>query len=144
MAGVQVKQELVEQLNHPHAERKTQPSKPISVIDLSSSGYHSDNSNDSSLSSNNNGSVLSLNGKRFRVFSGAEGGFAEKKNMKKTRKQLDSILPLGFLDPLPPKNVASHLPKLTAISMAQLSSTMDKNTNRKVIANRSANAEGCK
>ncbi|KAL6966446.1 hypothetical protein U1Q18_032224 [Sarracenia purpurea var. burkii] len=144
MDGVQVKQELVEQLNHPHAERKTHPSKPISVIDLCSSGSHSDNSNDSSLSSNDNGSVLSFNGKRFRVSSGAEGGLAKKKKMKKTRKQLDSILTLGFLDPLPPKNVASQLPKLTAISMAQVSSTVDKDTNRKVITNRSANAEGCK
>ncbi|KAL6966445.1 hypothetical protein U1Q18_032223 [Sarracenia purpurea var. burkii] len=122
MAEVQVKQELVEQLNHPHGERKTQPSKPIS----------------------DSGSVLSFNDKRFRVSSGAEGGLAKKKKMKKTRKQLDSILPLGFLDPLPPMNVASQLPKLAAISMAQPSSTVDKNTNRKVITNRSANAEGCK
>ncbi|KAL6996902.1 hypothetical protein U1Q18_007027 [Sarracenia purpurea var. burkii] len=143
MAGVQVKQELIEELNHPQAERKIQPSKAISVIDLSSSGSDSD---DSSSSSDDSGGVLSFNGKRSRVSSGAEGGLVKKKKREKTRKQLDSVLPLGFLDPLPPKNVASQLPKLTAISvsMAQPSSAVDKKANGKVTGNGSANVEGCK
>ncbi|KAL6996903.1 hypothetical protein U1Q18_007028 [Sarracenia purpurea var. burkii] len=111
MAGVQVKQELIEELNHPRAERNTQPSKPIFVIDLSSSGSDSDDSSDSSSSSDDSGSVLSFDGKRSRVSSGAEDGLAKKTERKKTRKQLDSVLPPGFLDPLPPKYVASQLAK---------------------------------
>ncbi|GFZ03920.1 histidine kinase-, DNA gyrase B-, and HSP90-like ATPase family protein [Actinidia rufa] len=123
MDGVLVKQEIVERLKTPEANRKKEPSRPISVIDLSSSSSSSsssdsDDSDDSSSSSDGGGSVLGTNGKRSRVSSWTGGGLSNK--MRKTMEELAVVLPLGFLDPLPPKNAASPLPLLLpAVSRPQ-------------------------
>ncbi|XP_057459363.1 protein MICRORCHIDIA 7 [Actinidia eriantha] len=120
MDGVLVKQEIVERLRTPEANRKKEPSRPISVIDLSSSSSSSDSddSDDSSSSSDGDGSVLGTNGKRSRVSSWTGGGLSNK--MRKTMEELAVVLPVGFLDPLPPKNAASpSLLMLPAVSRPQ-------------------------
>ncbi|KAA8540660.1 hypothetical protein F0562_024421 [Nyssa sinensis] len=92
---VQVKQELIE---HSETIKKPEASGPISVIDLSSSDYDSDDSFSSS-----DEDVLGINGKRSRVPNGVDGGSSKK---KKKLSELGVVLPVGFLDPLPREEAA--------------------------------------
>ncbi|GFZ08012.1 histidine kinase-, DNA gyrase B-, and HSP90-like ATPase family protein [Actinidia rufa] len=99
MDRVQVRKELIEILKQSKANRKPEPSKPGSVIDLSSSDSDSD---DSTSSSDDDGGVLAITGKRPRVSS-------KNRRKKKKKKDFRAALPVGFLDPLPPKNAPLQL-----------------------------------
>ncbi|PSR95958.1 Protein MICRORCHIDIA like [Actinidia chinensis var. chinensis] len=99
MDRVQVRQELIEILKQSKANRKPEPSKPGSVIELSSSDSDSD---DSTSSSDDDGGVLAITGKRPRVSS-------KNRRKKKKKKDFRAALPVGFLDPLPPKNAPLQL-----------------------------------
>ncbi|KAE9453611.1 hypothetical protein C3L33_14475, partial [Rhododendron williamsianum] len=97
---VQVKREVADNLNPPNLNPKPQPSNPAAFIDLSSSDSDSDDSSSSSSSSSG------TNGKRPRVSCG------EDSLSKKSKKQekLGVALPLGFLEPLPPKTAPLPAP----------------------------------
>ncbi|XAR50362.1 hypothetical protein NMG60_11004661 [Bertholletia excelsa] len=144
MAGVQVKQEIMERVKLPEANRKPEPSNPIAVIDLSSSD--SDDSVDLSSSSDDDGSATGVDGKRSRASSdGAEGGSSEKKKKKKKKKTIEELnvaLPPGFLDPLPGKNIPTLMPPPMAVSAFQPTRAADDDAN--VRLNRSDNTGGCK
>ncbi|XP_058195614.1 protein MICRORCHIDIA 7-like isoform X2 [Rhododendron vialii] len=90
---VRVKREVADNLNPPNLNPKPQPSNPAAFIDLSSSDSDSDDSSSSSSSSG-------TNGKRPRDSCG-EGSLSKK---SKKQEKLGVALPLGFLEPLPPKN----------------------------------------
>ncbi|KAG5523125.1 hypothetical protein RHGRI_035065 [Rhododendron griersonianum] len=100
MDAVQVKREVGDNLNPPNLNPKPQPSNPAAFIDLSSSDSDSDDSSSSSSSSSG------TNGKRPMVSCG------EDSLSKKSKKQekLGVALPLGFLEPLPPKTAPLPAP----------------------------------
>ncbi|KAF7124389.1 hypothetical protein RHSIM_Rhsim12G0177500 [Rhododendron simsii] len=99
---VQVKREVADNLNPPNLNPKPQPSNLAAFIDLSSSDSDSDDSSSSSSSSSSG-----TNGKRPRVSCG-EGSLSKK---SKKQEKIGVALPLGFLEPLPPKT--APLPALT-------------------------------
>ncbi|XP_059639244.1 protein MICRORCHIDIA 7-like isoform X2 [Cornus florida] len=107
MDVVQVKQEVIEASIPKEPKKKPEASKPMSVIDLSSSDSDSDSSDDSS--SDDDVDVLGLIGKRTRVSNGAGGGSSKK---KKKLAELGAALPVGFLDPLPRKEAVTPPPPL--------------------------------
>uniref|UniRef100_A0A5B6Z600 Morc S5 domain-containing protein n=1 Tax=Davidia involucrata TaxID=16924 RepID=A0A5B6Z600_DAVIN len=125
---VQVKQEVTEHPKPSETNKKPEASKPISVIDLSSSDSDSD---DSSSSSSDDDDVLGINGKRSRGPDGVDGGLLKK---KKKLDALGVVLPVGFLDPLPPKEAVR--PPLPVVSNPQ--STPNAN------GNAVANFQSCK
>ena len=87
------------------------------MIHLSSSDSDSD---DSTSSSDDDGGVLAITGKRPRVSS--------KKRRKKEKKDFRAALPVGFLDPLPPKNAPLQLlapPKPQSASAAKANTSFD-------------------
>ncbi|KAI3673623.1 hypothetical protein L6452_39747 [Arctium lappa] len=103
MDGFRVKQEIIEPLGNSNGGGYTKRKNisKVPVIDL-------DSSDDDSSTSGNGVS----NGKRFRVCSGAAEGHGEKR-----KKSSDGVvLPAGFLDPLPPKNVASRVANGTGVA----------------------------
>ncbi|KAI3763232.1 hypothetical protein L1987_53685 [Smallanthus sonchifolius] len=100
MAGVEVKQEYIEVANGAYTKRKD--ASEITVIDL-------DSSDDDSSSS---GDGIS-NGKRSRV---STGGDEVGSNKRKKPADDGVILPLGFLDPLPPKDAALQRAKGNRVS----------------------------
>ncbi|XP_028074075.1 protein MICRORCHIDIA 7-like [Camellia sinensis] len=134
-AAVRVKQEAIEQHHSkrpPNANRNQEPSHPICLIDLSSTDSDSDHSSSSS-SDGNDDSVVGVNGKRTRKgSSGAERGISKKKK----KKEVSVALPVGFLDPLPPKNAS--LPPQTAALRPQPALVLNAN------ANVNRNDESCK
>ncbi|KAK9277823.1 hypothetical protein L1049_027379 [Liquidambar formosana] len=93
---VQVKQELVEPVRNEEPRLKFDVSKPVSVIELSSSESDSDGSDE--LDDDDDDDVVGRVGKRSRVPSGVDGGLLKKKKLE----ALGVVVPLGFLDPLPP------------------------------------------
>ncbi|GMP34197.1 hypothetical protein CsSME_00007169 [Camellia sinensis var. sinensis] len=134
-AAVRVKQEAIEQHHSkrpPNANRNQEPSHPICLIDLSSTDSDSDHSSSSS-SDGDDDSVVGVNGKRTRKgSSGAERGISKKKK----KKEVSVALPVGFLDPLPPKNAS--LPPQTAALRPQPALVLNAN------ANVNRNDESCK
>ncbi|CAL5373059.1 unnamed protein product [Camellia sinensis] len=136
-AAVRVKQEAIEQHHSkrpPNANRNQEPSHPICLIDLSSTDSDSDHSSSSS-SDGDDDSVVGVNGKRTRKgSSGAERGISKKKK----KKEVSVALPVGFLDPLPPKNAS--LPPQTAALRPQPALVLNANAN----ANVNRNDESCK
>ncbi|KAI7982494.1 Protein MICRORCHIDIA 7 [Camellia lanceoleosa] len=135
-AAVRVKQEAIEQHHSkrpPNANRNQEPSNPICLIDLSSTDSDSDHSSSSS-SDGDDDSVVGVNGKRTRKgSSGAERGISKK---KKKKEEVSVALPVGFLDPLPPKNAS--LPPQTAALRPQPALVLNAN------ANQNRNDESCK
>lgn len=99
MAGVEVKQEYVELVtNNNHNTTKTKP-HDVPVIDLASS-------DDDDVSSSGDGNS---NGKRSRVLNG------EVDSSNKRKKPGDGVvLPVGFLDPLPPKDATMQRSKASS------------------------------
>ncbi|KVH98977.1 Histidine kinase-like ATPase, ATP-binding domain-containing protein [Cynara cardunculus var. scolymus] len=96
MDGFRVKQETVEPLGNNNGDyTKRRNISKVAVIDL-------DSSDDDSSTSGNGVS----NGKRFRVSNDGVG--AEGHGEKRKKSSEGVVLPAGFLDPLPPKNVASR------------------------------------
>ncbi|KAL7191668.1 hypothetical protein ACSBR2_023703 [Camellia fascicularis] len=136
-AAVRVKQEAIEQHHSkrpPNANRSQEHSHPICLIDLSSTDSDSDHSSSSS-SDGDDDSVVGVNGKRTRKgSSGAERGISKKK--KKKKKEVSVALPVGFLDPLPPKNAS--LPPQMAALRPQPALVLNAN------ANVNRNDESCK
>ena len=124
-----MKREIVERLKTPEANRKKEPSRPISVIDLSSSSSSSDSddSDDSSSSSDGGGSVLGTSGKRSSISSWTGGGLSKK--MKKTMEELAVVLPVGFLDPLPPNNAPLLLPAVSRPQPANGMANLNESAN---------------
>ncbi|OVA09609.1 hypothetical protein BVC80_9101g136 [Macleaya cordata] len=106
-----VKQEIVEpgtdtgntfvKVNHPPPSSDT--SKLVPIIDLSSSSSE-DDSDDSGDSDED--STMMHGGKRSRVSNGQNGASCKKQKLDK----LGIVLPLGFLDPLPPEDNVLPLP----------------------------------
>ncbi|XP_052175254.1 protein MICRORCHIDIA 7-like isoform X3 [Diospyros lotus] len=114
MDGVQVKKEVVAAEN---TRQLGPPPSSISVIDLTSSDSDSDDSlltSSSGDDDNGDGAVPGTNGKRP---GGVQGGSSKKKRKKKL-EDLSAALPVGFLDPLPPKSgpLALTLPIASAPS----------------------------
>ncbi|XP_043707245.1 protein MICRORCHIDIA 7 isoform X2 [Telopea speciosissima] len=93
-----VKQEIFETVEFPAERPSGNVSKPVSVIELSSSDSYSSDSDDS-----DDDSTVGPYGKRFRVSNGDGECFKKHK--------LGVVLPLGFLDPLPPEDEALPLPQ---------------------------------
>ncbi|KAK3013847.1 hypothetical protein RJ639_010195, partial [Escallonia herrerae] len=93
-----VKQEIVEHPKSTALYSVAEPSKPLDVIDLDSTDSDSDNS-----SSSDDDDATGGAGKRSRASNGdGEGGARKRKRLD----ELGVILPVGFLDPLPPKDAA--------------------------------------
>ncbi|KAK3042537.1 hypothetical protein RJ639_000261 [Escallonia herrerae] len=94
-----VKQEIVEHPKSTALYSVAEPSKPLDVIDLDSTDSDSDNS-----SSSDDDDATGGAGKRSRASNGdGEGGARKRKRLD----ELGVILPVGFLDPLPPKAAAA-------------------------------------
>ncbi|KAF8400013.1 hypothetical protein HHK36_015886 [Tetracentron sinense] len=89
-----VKQEIIDQRELPEKKRVPEVPKPISVIELSSSDSDSECSDDS-----DDDSAIEPFGKRQRGLNGVDGGSSKKRKLDVRRV----VLPLGFLDPLPPE-----------------------------------------
>ncbi|KAG8379466.1 hypothetical protein BUALT_Bualt07G0091400 [Buddleja alternifolia] len=100
----QVKQELIDSDPTPRPNSRPDFSSPASIIDLSSSDSDSDSSSSSSDDDGDNSNINS--NKRPRDSSGGDNNSnnaRRKKKDKKMAKDLNAVLPLGFLDPLPSK-----------------------------------------
>ncbi|KAK1413187.1 hypothetical protein QVD17_34958 [Tagetes erecta] len=107
MAGVEVKQEYIELVNNNTSKTKTktktkpQDAPDVPVIDLASS--------DDDVSSSGDGNS---NGKRSRVLNGGD----EVNSNKRKKPGEGVVLPLGFLDPLPPKDATMQRAKGSNVS----------------------------
>ncbi|KAK3043219.1 hypothetical protein RJ639_002462, partial [Escallonia herrerae] len=95
MEIAQVKQEIVEHPKSTALYAGAEPSNPLDVIDLDSTDSDSDIS-----SSSDDDDATGGAGKRSRASNGGGEGGAKK---RKRLDELGVILPVGFLDPLPPK-----------------------------------------
>ncbi|KAF8408455.1 hypothetical protein HHK36_007608 [Tetracentron sinense] len=90
-----VKQETIDMGEFPEKNRLPEVMKPVSVIDLSSSDSDSDDSDFDS--------AIEPFGKRSRGWNGLNGDSWKKQKLD----DLGVVLPLGFLDPLPPVEALS-------------------------------------
>ncbi|KAI5683339.1 hypothetical protein M9H77_04567 [Catharanthus roseus] len=104
---VRIKQEISEQLTQKLSEAYPRAESALSVIDLSSSDSDSDDDDDASDSDDND--------------AGADGNADVNNRPKKKKKieesQVNMVLPLGFLDPLPPKEPRLSSPAAAALAL---------------------------
>ena len=95
---VRVKQEIMETLSAPRRKLNgVVAEKPASIIDLSSSSSDSDSSDDSDDPDENDNAYNAVAG-----VEGPEGTASKKRKLN----DVDFMLPLGFLAPLPPDDPA--------------------------------------
>ncbi|XP_042486857.1 protein MICRORCHIDIA 7-like isoform X2 [Macadamia integrifolia] len=118
-----VKQEIFETGELPAERRSENLSKPVSVIELSSSYSDSSDSDDS-----DDASTVGPDGKRSRVSNGDGRRFKKQK--------MGVVLPLGFLDPLPPEDEALPLPSPSPLPLSLQRPTPQ--------AQSGASVQGCK
>ncbi|XWS60228.1 hypothetical protein CRYUN_Cryun07bG0017800 [Craigia yunnanensis] len=112
---VRVKQEIMETLSAPRRKLNgVVPEKPASVIDLSSSSSDSDSSDDSDDPDENDNANSAVAGGK-----GPEGRASKKRKVN----DIDFMLPLGFLAPLPPDDPAP-VPLASDMALADVPATV--------------------